>query len=74
MSNKRNVVSHVDAELVKKTKDLGFNLGKTFENHTKHLLTQFSALNTANNIETIVEFGSQGEIQTLAKHVLVYSY
>ena len=35
MSEKRNVVLYLDAELVKKTKELGFNLSRTFENHLK---------------------------------------
>ena len=62
MSNKRNVVLYVDADLVEKTRELGFNLSKTFENHMKHLLTQYSALYTVNNPEIIVELGSPGEI------------
>jgi post-segregation antitoxin (ccd killing protein) len=39
MSNKRNVVLYLDKELVEKSKALGFNLSKTFENHLKHLIT-----------------------------------
>ncbi len=46
---KRNVVLYLDKELVEKTKELGFNLSKTFENHLKHLLTQFSNVNSVNN-------------------------
>jgi hypothetical protein len=42
MSNKGNAVLHADVELVKKSKELGFNLSKTFENHLEHLTTQFS--------------------------------
>jgi hypothetical protein len=49
MSNKRNVVLFLDKELVEKTRSLGFNLSKTFENHLKQLLTQFSTVNSANN-------------------------
>jgi hypothetical protein len=41
MNNKRNVVLYIDKELVEKTRNLGFNLSKTFENHLKQLLTQF---------------------------------
>jgi hypothetical protein len=41
MSNKRNVVLYLDTELVEKSKELGLNLTKTFENHLKHLTTQF---------------------------------
>jgi hypothetical protein len=37
MGNKGNVVLYLDRELVAKSKSLGFNLSKTFENHLKHL-------------------------------------
>ena len=53
MSNKRNVVLYLDKDLVEKTRDLGFNLSKTFENHLKHLITQFSQVNQLNNPESI---------------------
>jgi len=49
MSNKRNVVLYLDKNLVEKSKELGFNLGKTFENYLKHLLTQFSQCNSIKN-------------------------
>gem|GEM_PF-2549154 len=49
MRNKRNVVLYLDRELVEKSKALGFNLSKTFENHLKHLITQFSTCNPQNN-------------------------
>ena len=49
MSNKRNVVLYLDKDLVEKTRNLGFNLSKTFENHLKHLMTQFSSVNSVNN-------------------------
>jgi integrase len=49
MSNKHNLVLYVDQELVGKSRELGFNLSKTFENHLKHLLTQFSHANSVNN-------------------------
>ena len=42
MSNKRNIVLYLDKELVEKSKELGFNLSKTFENHFKQLTMQFS--------------------------------
>ena len=32
--------------------ELGFNLSKTFENHLKHLITQFSTGNSVNNFES----------------------
>ena len=49
LSNKHNLVLYVDQELVEKSRELGFNLSKTFENHLKHLLTQFSQVNSMNN-------------------------
>ena len=52
MSNKRNVVLYVDKDSVEKTRNLGFNLSKTFENHLKQLLTQFSQVNPMNNSES----------------------
>jgi post-segregation antitoxin (ccd killing protein) len=60
MANKRNVVLYVDSDLVRKTRELGFNLSKTFENYMKQLLTQNSALNTDNNSETTFMLGSPG--------------
>jgi len=48
MGTKGNVVLYLDKELVEKSKALGFNLSKTFENHLKHLITQFSKCNSAN--------------------------
>jgi hypothetical protein len=51
MSNKHNLVLYIDRELVEKSRELGFNLSKTFENHLKHLLTQFSQVNSSNNIK-----------------------
>jgi hypothetical protein len=50
MSNKHNFVLYIDRDLVEKTRNLGFNLSKTFENHLKHLLKQFSTVNSLNNI------------------------
>jgi integrase len=48
MGTKGNVVLYLDKELVAESKSLGFNLSKTFENHLKHLITQFSQCNPAN--------------------------
>ena len=48
LSNKRNVVLYLDKELVAKSREIGFNLSKTFENHLKQLLTQFSQINSSN--------------------------
>ncbi len=50
MGNKGNVVLYLDRDLVEKSKALGFNLSKTFENHLKHLMTQFSTYNSVNNV------------------------
>jgi hypothetical protein len=52
MSNKHNLVLYLDRELVEKSKELGFNLSKTFENHLKHLITQFSTGNSVNNFDS----------------------
>ena len=49
MTRKGNLVLYLDKELVEKSKSLGFNLSKTFENHLKHLTTQFSTCNPTNN-------------------------
>jgi hypothetical protein len=51
MRTKGNVVLYLDKELVEKSKDLGFNLSKTFENYLKHLMKQFSTVNSINNFE-----------------------
>jgi hypothetical protein len=51
MPNKHNLVLYVDQELVEKSRELGVNLSKTFENHLKHLLMQFSQVNSSNNFE-----------------------
>ncbi len=36
-SNKHNLVLYVDKDLVEKSRSLGFNLSKTFENHLKSI-------------------------------------
>ena len=36
MTQKGKVVLYIGKELVEKSKELGFNLSKTFENHLKH--------------------------------------
>ena len=59
MSSKRNVVLYLDRELVEKSRELGFNLSKTFENHLKQLTTQFSSVNQANNVNSLVWCGRQ---------------
>jgi hypothetical protein len=52
MVNKGNVVLYLDKELVSKSKELGFNLSKTFENHLKQLIMQFSKCNSVNNFNS----------------------
>jgi hypothetical protein len=48
---KRNVVLYLDKELVEKSGELGFNLSKPFENHSKCLITQFSTGHSTNSFE-----------------------
>ena len=52
---KRNVVSYLDRELMEKSKELGFNLSKTFENHLKHMITQFSTGTSVKNFDSTVK-------------------
>jgi len=54
MANKGNGFLYLDKELVEKSKELGFNLSKTVENHLKQLMTQFSALNQVNTSNTTI--------------------
>src|SRR4030042_6624676 len=49
MSNKRNVVLYLDKELVEKSRNLGFNLSKTFENTLNKLINTYSNVNPLNN-------------------------
>ena len=49
MNQKRNVVLYLDKELVEKSKALGFNLSRTFENHLKQLISQLSNNNSTQN-------------------------
>jgi hypothetical protein len=49
LRNKHNLVLYIDKDLVEKSKSLGFNLSKTFENHLKHLIKQFSTYSSLNN-------------------------
>ena len=51
LTNKGNVALYLDKDLVEKSKELGFNLSKTFENHLKQLMIQFSTDNSINNLE-----------------------
>ena len=52
MTTKGNLVLYLDKELVEKSKEVGFNLSKTFENHLKQLVLQFSLCNSANNFDS----------------------
>jgi hypothetical protein len=51
MSNKRDVVLYLDKDLVSKTRELGFNLSKTFEYTLKQLVNTYSNVNSLNNSE-----------------------
>ena len=48
MTTKGNVVLYLDRELVEKSKEMGFNLSKTFENHLKHLINGNSLVSMQN--------------------------
>ena len=52
MTTKGNVVLYLDKDLVEKSKKLGFNLSKTFENHLKQLMTQFLTDNSINSFNS----------------------
>ena len=52
LSNKSNLVLYLDKETIRKSKDLGLNLSRTFENHLKQLITQFSQLKTENTVDS----------------------
>ena len=52
MATKRNVVLYLDKALVEKSEELGFNLSKTFANHLKHLMIQFSTFNSVSNVNS----------------------
>ena len=61
MSKKRNVVLYLDKGLVEKSRELGFNLSKTFENYLKSLIAQFSSFGNL----SFNQQSSPGEIRTL---------
>ena len=58
MAHKRNVVIYLDSDLVKHSRELGFNLSKTCENHLKYMV---KLVETSQNYRD----GSPGEIRTL---------
>ena len=53
----------MDDELITKSKELGFNLSKTFENYLKHLINNFQPI-YSQNISNSEIFGSPEEIRT----------
>jgi post-segregation antitoxin (ccd killing protein) len=53
MNQKRNVVLYLDKELVEQSRQLGFNLSRTFENHLKQLINQLSNGQTTQNHQTL---------------------
>ena len=55
MTTKGNVVLYLDKELVEKSKELGFNLSKTFENHLKHLINGNSPVSTQNITNSTIQ-------------------
>jgi hypothetical protein len=66
MSNRHNLVLYIDKELVEKSKELGFNLSKTFENHLNHSITQFSTCNSLNHFisaEKVVRLPEFGPVE-----------
>ncbi len=64
LRRKRNVGLFITEELVNRTKELGFNLSKTFENHLKHLINQVSSNNPL-GFNQSGQIGSPEEIRTL---------
>jgi hypothetical protein len=63
MVQKKNVVLYLDSELVRTTRELGFNLSKTCENHLKHLINRLGSVNTTKTGENCM-VGSPEEIRT----------
>jgi hypothetical protein len=49
LQKEERVCLYVDKGLVEKSKELGFNLSKTFENHLKHLINEYSPVSMQNN-------------------------
>ncbi len=58
MAHKRNVVLYLDSDLVKHSRELGFNLSKTCENHLRCMVKLLEKSN-------LYSVGSPGEIRTL---------
>jgi hypothetical protein len=49
MNQKRNVVLYLDQELVERSRELGFNLSRTFENHLKQVINQLTNQQSTQN-------------------------
>ena len=64
MNEKRNVVLYLDTELVRQTRELGFNLSKTVENHFKTLINQLSTLDQENTNEKQIIWCGGREFRT----------
>ena len=65
LSKKGNLVLYLDKELIRESKELGLNLSRTFENHLKQLITQFSQLKTENTVDpksTIIVKWAESEL------------
>jgi post-segregation antitoxin (ccd killing protein) len=52
MTQKGNVVLYLDKELVEKSRELGFNISKTFEKHLKYLINGYSPVSIQNNVNS----------------------
>jgi len=50
-------VLYIDKELIRKSKEIGFNLSKTFENHLKYLLKQFPQCKSIKNLDSTSKNG-----------------
>ena len=64
MTNERNVALYVDADLVEKTRELGCNLSKTFENHMITLINKLETGYAGKYAGNTSVIGSPGEIRT----------
>ena len=60
-------------QLVRKTRKLGFNLSKTFENQLKQLINHFYSVYTQNNSEKKMLFGAGGR-EFIANLPVKYSF
>jgi hypothetical protein len=58
MGNKGNLVLYLDKALVEKSRALGFTLSRTFENHLKQLMLQFSTYNSVDSFDSTGKNGN----------------